>query len=110
MTVEVARAKRRRGFRIALVQFYSSIVKDFCAYETLRASPSMAGSVLVPQQARWAGDKLLALGVLTEASSDCNITSNNYESAHFPMQPFRAGAQGQMRSVGCSPSTSVGFA
>lgn len=78
--------------------------------KTLQASSSLAGSVLVPQQARWGGDKPLALGVLTEASSNSNVTSNNYESAHFPMQTFRAEAQGQMRSVGHSPSTSVGFA
>lgn len=94
VTVEVARAKRRRDFRKALIQFYSSVVKDFCAYETLQASFAMAGSVLVPQQACWEGDKALALEVLTEASS--NVTSNNYQSAPFSMQPFRDGAQGHM--------------
>lgn len=41
--------------------------------------------------------------VLAEASSSSTVTSNNYESAHFPMQPFRAGAQSWMRFVGHSP-------
>lgn len=78
VTAEVSRAKRRRGFRIALVQFYSSLVEDLCAYETLWASLSMAAFALTPWMCAAIGNKLLALGVITEASSDCNETSNNY--------------------------------
>lgn len=92
-----------------MAQFYSSVVLGFCAYEKIQASSSMAGSVLVPKQACWGGDKPLALGALTETSSNCTVTSNNYENTHFPMQPLRAGAQAQTRSVGHSPSASVGF-